>query len=43
MLGRSVLMSLRMGIVPDEMVGVKAYAERLITRPASQKAFAFDR
>lgn len=43
MLGHAVLMSLRMGIVPDEMTNLQSYGERLAARPALKKAFEFDR
>jgi glutathione S-transferase len=40
MLGHAVVMSNFMGIVPDEMTHLKAYAERLLARPALQKALS---
>jgi glutathione S-transferase len=42
MLGHSIMMSQRMGIVTDEHPNLTAYIERLKARPALQKAFAFD-
>lgn len=38
MLGHAVVMSNRLGCVPDEMTNLKAYAARLEARPAFQKA-----
>ena len=38
MLGHAVVMSGRLGCVPDEMENLKAYAARLEARPAFQKA-----
>jgi len=42
MLGHSIMMSQRMGIVTDEHPNLTAYIERLKARPALQKAFEFD-
>lgn len=42
MLGHSIIMSQRMGIVTDEHPNLTAYIERLKARPALQKAFEFD-
>lgn len=42
MLGHSIMMSERMGIVTDDHQNLKAYIQRLKARPALQKAFAFD-
>jgi glutathione S-transferase len=38
MLGHACFMSNRLGCVPDEMVNLKAYVERIAARPAFQKA-----
>ena len=38
MLGHSVYMSNRFGCVTDDMVNIKAYIERIETRPAFQTA-----
>ncbi len=38
MLGHACFMSNRLGCVPDEMVHLKAYVERIAARPAFQKA-----
>ena len=40
MLGHSCIMSNRIGVVTDDMPNLKAYAERLLARPACAKAFA---
>lgn len=40
MLGHALFMTDRMGQVPDEMANIKAYVERLKTRPALQKALS---
>lgn len=40
MLGHSCIMSNRLGVVTDDMPNLKAYAERLLVRPACAKAFA---
>ncbi len=40
MLGHSCIMSNRLGVVTDDMPNLKAYAERLLARPACAKAFA---
>ena len=42
MLGHSIMMSERMGIVTDDHPNLKAYIQRLKARPALQKAFEFD-
>lgn len=42
MLGHSIMMSQRMGVVTDEHPNLTAYIERLKARPALQKAFEFD-
>lgn len=42
MLGHSIIMAERMGIVTDEHPNLKAYIGRLNARPALQKAFEFD-
>ena len=42
MLGHSIMMSQRMGIVTDDHPNLTAYIERLKARPALQKAFEFD-
>lgn len=42
MLGHSLMMAERMGIVTDEHPNLKAYIGRLKARPALQKAFEFD-
>ena len=42
MLGHSIMMAERMGIVTDEHPNLKAYAARLKARPALQKAFEFE-
>ncbi len=42
MLGHSIMMSQRMGIVTDAHPNLTAYIERLKARPALQKAFEFD-
>ena len=42
MLGHSIMMANRMGIVNDAHPNLLAYIERLKTRPALQKAFEFD-
>ncbi|MCY4040241.1 MAG: glutathione S-transferase family protein [Gammaproteobacteria bacterium] len=39
-LGHACIMSNRLGIVTDEMPNLKAYAERLLARPACAEAFA---
>ncbi len=39
-LGHACIMSNRLGIVTDEMPKLKAYAERLLARPACAEAFA---
>ena len=38
MLGHACFMSNRLGCVPDDMVNLKAYVERIAARPAFQKA-----
>lgn len=40
MLGHSCIMSNRLGVVTDEMPNLKAYAERLLARPACAEAFS---
>jgi len=40
MLGHAIYMSNRLGCVTDEMTNLKAYVERLETRPAFQKAMS---
>lgn len=40
MLGHSCIMSNRLGVVTDDMPNLKAYAERLLARPACAEAFA---
>lgn len=40
MLGHSCIMSNRLGCVTDDMPNIKAYAERLLARPACAEAFA---
>lgn len=40
MLGHACIMSNRLGVVTDDMPNLKAYAERLLARPACAKAFA---
>lgn len=42
MLGHSIMMAERMGIVTDEHPNLKAYIQRLKARPALQKAFEYD-
>lgn len=42
MLGHSIMMANRMGIVNDAHPNLLAYIERLKARPALQKAFEFD-
>ena len=42
MLGHSIMMAQRMGIVTDAHPHLTAYIERLKARPALQKAFEFD-
>ena len=42
MLGHSIMMAERMGIVNDEHPNLKTYTKRLKARPALQKAFEFD-
>lgn len=42
MLGHSIMMAERMGIVSDDHPNLKAYIQRLKARPALQKAFEFD-
>lgn len=42
MLGHSIMMAERMGIVSDAHPNLKAYTARLKARPALQKAFSFD-
>lgn len=42
MLGHSIMMAERMGIVSDDHPNLKAYIKRLQSRPALQKAFEFD-
>ena len=42
MLGHSIMMAERMGIVTDEHPNLKAYVQRLKARPALQKAFEYD-
>ena len=39
-LGHACIMSNRLGVVTDEMPNLKAYAERLLARPACAEAFA---
>ncbi len=39
-LGHACIMSNRLGIVTDDMPNLKAYAERLLARPACTEAFA---
>ena len=43
MLGHSIMMAERMGIVSDAHPNLKAYTARLKERPALQKAFSFDK
>ena len=38
MLGHACFMSNRLGCVPDEMVNLKGYVERVAARPAFDKA-----
>ena len=40
MLGPSCILSNRLGVVTDEMPNLKAYAERLLARPACAEAFS---
>ena len=40
MLGHSCIMANRLGVVTDDMPNLKAYAERLLARPACAEAFA---
>ncbi|MDG2308530.1 MAG: glutathione S-transferase family protein, partial [Candidatus Binatia bacterium] len=40
MLGHSCIMANRLGLVTDEMPNLKAYAKRLLERPACAEAFA---
>lgn len=40
MLGHACIMSHRLGVVTDDMPNLKAYAERLLARPACAQAFA---
>ena len=40
MLGHACIMSGRLGVVSDDMVHLKAYIERLQSRPACAEAFA---
>jgi glutathione S-transferase len=42
MIGHSIMMSHRMGIVNENHPNLMAYIERLNARPALQKAFSFD-
>jgi len=42
MLGHAVVMSNFLGVVPDEMANLKAYAKRLTDRPALKKALAVE-
>ena len=42
MIGHSIMMSERMGIVNENHPNLMAYIERLKARPALQKAFEFD-
>ncbi len=42
MLGHSILMSERMGIVGDDLPNLRSYAARLKQRPALQRAFALE-
>ena len=42
MLGHSIMMAERMGIVSDDHPNLKAYSARLQARPALQKAFEFE-
>ena len=42
MIGHSIMMSHRMGIVDENHPNLMAYIERLNARPALQKAFSFD-
>ncbi len=42
MLGHSIMMAERMGIVSDDHPNLKAYIQRLKARPALQKAFEYD-
>jgi glutathione S-transferase len=42
MLGPSIMMAERMGIVSDDHPNLKAYSARLQARPALQKAFEFE-
>jgi len=42
MLGHAVVMSNFLGVVPDEMANLKAYAKRLTDRPALNKALAVE-
>lgn len=42
MLGHSIMMAERMGIVSNDHPNLKAYIQRLKARPALQKAFEFD-
>lgn len=42
MLGHSIMMSQRLGVLTDDHPNLQAYIERLKARPALQKAFEFD-
>jgi glutathione S-transferase len=42
MLGHASVMSQRLGCVPAEMEHLTAYIERLLARPAFQKALALE-
>lgn len=42
MLGHSLMMAQRMGVVTDDHPNLTAYIERLKARPALQKAFQYD-